>query len=228
MSSSNGGAAANLRQRAPRLAEAAVERARLSVVPRARTRAARVPFVSLVSLLLLGGVIGLLVFNTAMQQSSFTATSLEQRATLLSARQESLGMELESLRDPQVIARRAQQLGMRVPAAPLFLDLSDGSVEGDPVGARVVTPVLLDPRPPARPAELDPPTTVVRPPEGTLNAGNGNGNGTGRQDEQGRDQRGAAERSDRGGRNAFSGQRDDRTDRPGRTKDEKNENTSDR
>ncbi len=164
---------AALRQRAPRLAEAAVERARLTVVPRARTRAARLPFVSLVTLLLLGGVVGLLLFNTSMQQSSFTATSLEQRATLLSAREESLGMQLEDLRDPQVIARKAQQLGMRVPAAPLFLDLADGSVEGDPVGARIVTPVLLDPRPAARPSLLDPPATVVRPAEGVLSDGRG-------------------------------------------------------
>lgn len=164
---------AALRQRAPRLAEAAVERARLTVVPRARTRAARVPFVSLVTLLLLGGVVGLLLFNTSMQQSSFTATSLEQRATLLSARQESLGMQLENLRDPQVVARKAQQLGMRVPAAPLFLDLADGSVEGDPAGARIVTPVLLDPRPAARPSLLDPPATVVPPAEGVLSDGRG-------------------------------------------------------
>ena len=164
---------AALRQRAPRLAEAAVERARLTVVPRARTRAARVPFVSLVTLLLLGGVVGLLLFNTSMQQSSFTATSLEQRATLLSAREESLGMQLENLRDPQVVARKAQQLGMRVPAAPLFLDLADGSVEGDPAGARIVSPVLLDPRPAARPSLLDPPATVVAPAEGVLSDGRG-------------------------------------------------------
>jgi hypothetical protein len=110
-------------------------------------------------------------------------------------------MQLESLRDPQVIARRAQQLGMRVPAAPLFLDLSDGSIEGDPVGARIVTPVLLDPRTPPRPAELDPPTTVVPPPEGVLSDGQGDG----RSD----DQRGAGDRADRDGRNASSGQRDD-------------------
>ena len=159
---------AALRQRAPRLAEAAVERARLTVVPRARTRAARVPFVSLVTLLLLGGVVGLLLFNTSMQQSSFTATSLEQRATLLSAREESLGMQLENLRDPQVVARKAQQLGMRVPAAPLFLDLADGSVEGDPAGARIVSP-----RPAARPSLLDPPATVVAPAEGVLSDGRG-------------------------------------------------------
>lgn len=211
---------ATLRQRAPRLAGAAVERARLTVVPRAETRAARLPFVSLVTVLLLGGVVGLLLFNTSMQQSAFTATSLEQRAAVLSARQESLGMKLEQLRDPQEVARRAQQLGMRVPAAPLFLDLSDGSVAGDPAGAQVLAPVLLEAKAPPLPAELAPATQVVRPPEGTLGGdrGNGDGDGNGRADErageraderagdrgngEGRgDGRGDAARSDRGGRN---------------------------
>ncbi len=52
------------RSRVPRIAEAAVERARLTVVPRA-ARAARpgCPFVALVSLLLVGGVAGLLVLQ---------------------------------------------------------------------------------------------------------------------------------------------------------------------
>ena len=215
---------ATLRQRAPRLAGAAVERARLTVVPRAETRAARLPFVSLVTVLLLGGVVGLLLFNTSMQQSAFTATSLEQRAAVLSARQESLGMKLEQLRDPQEVARRAQQLGMRVPAAPLFLDLSDGSVAGDPAGAQVLAPVLLEAKAPPLPAELAPAPQVVRPPEGTLSGdrGNADGDGNGRADEraderagdraderagdrgngEGRgDGRGDAARSDRGGRN---------------------------
>lgn len=211
---------ATLRQRAPRLAGAAVERARLTVVPRAETRAARLPFVSLVTVLLLGGVVGLLLFNTSMQQSAFTATSLEQRAAVLSARQESIGMKLEQLRDPQEVARRAQQLGMRVPAAPLFLDLSDGSVAGDPAGAQVLAPVLLEAKAPPLPAELAPATQVVRPPEGALSGdrGNGDGNGDGRADERAGDRaderagdrgtgegrgdgRGDAVRSDRGGRN---------------------------
>ena len=195
---------AALRQRAPRLAEAAVERARLTVVPRARTRAARVPFVSLVTLLLLGGVVGLLLFNTSMQQSSFTATSLEQRATLLSAREESLGMQLENLRDPQVVARKAQQLGMRVPAAPLFLDLADGSVEGDPAGARIVSPVLLDPRPAARPSLLDPPATVVAPAEGVLSDG-----------------RGDAAAAERGGRNGAEARAEKRAEKQAKKAEKK-------
>ena len=50
------------------------------------------------SLLMLGGVIGLLLFNTSMQQASFAATALESQATNLAARQQTLEMELERLR----------------------------------------------------------------------------------------------------------------------------------
>ena len=90
--------AAQLRSRLPRIAEVAVQRARLTVVPRPRTRprAPRVPFVTLVSVILLGGVIGLLMFNTSMQQASFRAAALEQQADDLTAQQEALGLELQA------------------------------------------------------------------------------------------------------------------------------------
>ena len=154
----------------PRVAEAAVERARLSVVPRARVQAARVPFVTLVSLLLLGGVVGLLFFNTSMQQSSFTVSRLQDQADALSARQQSLSMELQTLQDPQNIARRAQRLGMVIPAAPLFLDLADGKVLGDTAVGGEHTKVVLHPPVPTLPAELNPrpEVKVVPPPEGVL------------------------------------------------------------
>jgi len=104
--------ALQLRERFPRLAEDAVARARLTVVPRRRVRAARMPFVTLVSLVLLGGVVGLLCFNTQMQQASFAATSLETEANNLSARQQTLHDELQTLNDPQQLAVRARSLGM--------------------------------------------------------------------------------------------------------------------
>ena len=72
-----------LRSRLPKIADAAIARARLTVVPRTRTKTARVPFVVLVSMLLLGGVVGLLLFNTSMQQASFAATALDAQATTL-------------------------------------------------------------------------------------------------------------------------------------------------
>lgn len=148
--------AVQVRSRVPRIAEAAVEQARLRVVPRREVQAARVPFVVLVSLVLLGGVIGLLFFNTSMQQASFAATSLERQATALTAREQTLKMELDRLRDPQSVARRAQQMGMVPAVSPAFLDLRDGSVLGVPAPATRADGVRILPAPPTVPAVLAP------------------------------------------------------------------------
>jgi hypothetical protein len=154
------------RTRVPRIAEAAVERARLTVVPRtARRRAPRVPFVTLVSLLLVGGVAGLLFFNTSMQQASFTATDMEDEVALLHAHEQSLKMQLESLRDPQRVAVQARAMGMVPPSTPAFLRLSDGAVLGKPTPATVDDAIRVTPRPTRKPRDLMPPPVVVEPPE---------------------------------------------------------------
>jgi len=141
------------------LAGAAVERARLTIVPRRRTRAPKVPFVTLVSLLLLAGVVGLLLFNTSMQQASFTTTALQDRATNLAAREQALEMELEDLRNPQRLAREAQRRFDMVPAgAPLFLDLESGEVTGQ--RGEPAERLDLVPDQPTRPGVLDPPPII--------------------------------------------------------------------
>jgi len=175
--------APQLRSRLPRLAEAAVERARLTVVPRRRTKAPRVPFVTLVSLILLGGVVGLLLFNTSMQQASFAATALEEQATNLSARQQTLQMEVERLRDPQRVAEAAKRQGLVIPAAPAFLDLETGEVTGNVAPATPGLDTKINEPPPARPPELDPDPIHVEP---TGNSGGeqvGVGNRNGRDEE---------------------------------------------
>jgi hypothetical protein len=153
--------AVQVRSRVPRIASAAVEKARLSVVPRARTRAPKVPFVTLVSLVLIGGVVGLLLFNTSMQQSSFAATSLEEQATNLAAREQTLQMEIEDLRNPQHVATQAQEMGMVVPAAPTFLGL-DGTVRGEKVPALPENKIDLSPPAPIKPKILAPAPTIVK------------------------------------------------------------------
>jgi hypothetical protein len=144
------------RTRVPRFAEAAVERARLSVVPRPALsgRAARVPFVTLVSLLLIGGVAGLLFFNTSMQQTSFTATALEGKASVLQAQRQSLQMQLDALRDPQRVAARAKRLGMVPPVSPAFVELGSGRVLGDPQPAVADDALRLTPYPTRKPKGL--------------------------------------------------------------------------
>ncbi|HEU4514514.1 MAG TPA: hypothetical protein VFR87_15510 [Nocardioidaceae bacterium] len=139
------------KNRGPRLAEAAVERARLTVVPRRATVAPRVPFVSLVSVLLIGGIAGLLLFNTNMQQASFVASSMEERAAVLAGKEESLRMQLHRLRDPQHVAARAKQLGMVPSSSPAFIRLSDGKVLGRPAVAEPGNGIRIAPLPPAKP-----------------------------------------------------------------------------
>jgi hypothetical protein len=169
--------ALQLRERLPRLAEDTIARARLSVVPRRRVRAARMPFVTLVSLVLLGGVVGLLCFNTQMQQASFAATSLETQADNLSAREQTLHADLQSLRDPQELARRAQAAGMVVAQTSCTVRLAAGTTDGGCTAATGEGTPPLQPRPPKKPKVLDPDPVVVTvaPVAGTVAAGAGAG-----------------------------------------------------
>lgn len=152
------------RTRLPRIAETAVERARLTVVPRGRTRAPRVPFMILVAVVLLGGVVGLLLFNTSMQQASFRATALEARAETLHAQEQALRAELDELRDPQRVATRAQELGMVPMVNPAFIDLATGGVLGDAVPASREDDIRFEALPPRKPRSSLP-AVVVTPVE---------------------------------------------------------------
>ncbi len=155
------------RTRVTRLAQEAVDKARLTVVPRVRTRAPRVPFVTLVSLVLVGGIVGLLLFNTSMQQASFTAAALETQADTLAAREQTLRMELDELRDPQRVATQAQAMGMVIPSAPVFLDLKTGETSGVRTPTTPENAIQLLPPAPPKPAVLAPPPTVVEVPADT-------------------------------------------------------------
>lgn len=149
--------ATQLRTRiAPLIGSPAVEKARLRVVPRRAPQRTRVPFVFLVTLVLLGGVVGLLLFNTSMQQAAFATTALEDQAATLSARQQTLEMEIDTLRDPQRLAQQAQQMGMVVSGTPAYLDLESRQVLGEPSPATAEQGLRLLPRAEPKPAVLDP------------------------------------------------------------------------
>jgi type II secretory pathway pseudopilin PulG len=107
--------------------------------------------VILVAVVLLGGVVLLLMFNTSMQQASFKATRLEEQATLLNAKKQQLRMELDTLRDPQRVSEAAARLGMVPITTPAFLRLSDGSVLGVAQPASGDTRIRLKALPPAMP-----------------------------------------------------------------------------
>jgi hypothetical protein len=188
----------------PRFAEAAVERARLTVVPRRVQKAPRVPFVSLVSLLLVGGIAGLLLFNTSMQQASFVATSMEQQAAVLAGKEESLRMQLHRLRDPQRVAARAKQLGMVPATDPAFIRLSDGKVLGKATPAAPTNTMRIEPLPPAKPESLRPRMVILEAQQAPEARRSGAEN---RRDTARRSGRASRERSDRARTNDRSEER---------------------
>ncbi len=153
--------AVQLRARVPRITPLRGEPGtRLRVVPRRRRQASRVPFVVLMTLLMLGGVVGLLLFNTSMQQAAFATTALEEQARTLNARQQTLEMELDVLRNPQRVAEAAQRMGMVPSHRPAYLELPSGTVLGEPAPAVAADGLRLLPRPPAKPAVLSPEPVV--------------------------------------------------------------------
>ena len=119
---------------------------RLTAVPApmpAGALAPRLPFVVLVSMLLIGGVVGLLVFNTSMQQSAFQEQKLQEQATTLAAREQALDGELKKMEDPHKIAAKAKGLGMVVPQNAAMLRVPEAKVEGEAAAAdRSATPPL--------------------------------------------------------------------------------------
>jgi cell division protein FtsL len=148
------------RVRVARIAEEAVERARLRVVPATRGRAPKVPFVMLVSALLLAGVVGLLLFNTTMQQNSFAAADLQARADELRSQEQALQAEIDELNDPQRIGQAANRLGMVMPVCPRFLHTATNKVTA--ACDEPPTKLLIDPPAAQRPKSLVPHRTVVK------------------------------------------------------------------
>jgi len=117
----------------------------LRVVPRRANQAAKAPFVVLVVALLGGGLVGLLLLNTALAQGSFTVDDLKQRNTALADHQQEVQRQVARLSSPQVLSRRARQLGMVSGGTPAFVDPRDGAVRGQPTPA-AAAPTHATPR----------------------------------------------------------------------------------
>jgi len=104
----------------------------------------------LLVLVLGGGMVGLLVLNTAMQRSAFELEGLRARSAVLDVRSQVLDLQVQRLRAPDRLARRATELGLVTGAATGFVDLSDDTVLGAPRPAVAGTGPDLVPTRPAR------------------------------------------------------------------------------
>ncbi|MFE3037440.1 septum formation initiator family protein [Streptomyces canus] len=168
-------------RRKPELRGRAARLARLLPGTASPGQAARTPFVLLVVLLLGGGLIGLLVLNSALSEGSFKLTDIQKDTKSLTDEQQALQRDIDAYSAPDALLRRARELGMVPGGDPAFLD-PDGTVKGVPSPASdaeplsyrmplVLAPEAFDSAAVPTPATSPTPTeTVVQAPEDVVQA----------------------------------------------------------
>ncbi len=99
--------------------------------------------------LLAGGLLAVLILNTALAQGSFELGRLQATSSQLADQEEALTHSIDTQRAPSRLAQRAEQLGMVPAESPAFLRLSDGKVLGVATAAKAgdnFTVVVSPPR----------------------------------------------------------------------------------
>lgn len=135
-----------------------------------RTPASRTPFVLLMVLLLGGGLLGLLLLNTALNQGSFDKSRLKKQNTELSDEEQALRQQLDAVSAPGELARKAEDLGMVPGTNPAFIDPVTGQVHGSAKPASpkpAPTPTASPPVPVAAGTPAPAPTTTTPTPPAT-------------------------------------------------------------
>ncbi|MFE9630401.1 hypothetical protein [Streptomyces sp. NPDC006463] len=92
-------------------------------------QAARMPFVLLVVALLAGGLISLLLLNSALNEGSFQLSKLKKETTALTDEEQALQRDVDGYSAPEALQRRAQELGLVPGGSPVFIG-PDGKVAG--------------------------------------------------------------------------------------------------
>jgi hypothetical protein len=101
--------------------------ARLTVAPPAPVTAPRAPFVALVLVLVITGVVGILVLNTKIAENAFTLDTLHNQQIKLDRDEERLKSDIANQESPVTLAARATQLGLGKSTTSTFLLLPDGT-----------------------------------------------------------------------------------------------------
>jgi hypothetical protein len=126
---------------APRGARA--PRPTLRVVRAPAAERGRTAFVVACLLLLVGGLLALLMINTALAQGSFTIHDLQARSDELGDREQALRQDIDVQAAPARLAARAKALGMVPSQSPAFLRLSDGKLLGVAAAAERPDPLTV-------------------------------------------------------------------------------------
>jgi hypothetical protein len=107
-------------------------RPRLRAAPPVPVTAPRAPFVALVLVVVVAGVLGILVLNTKINENAFRLSYLQSKQANLDRQEQQLNHQLASQEAPNNLAAEAAKLGLVPAGTPAFLRLPDGRVLGVP------------------------------------------------------------------------------------------------
>lgn len=106
--------------------------ARLRVAPPPPVSVPRAPFVALILVLVVGGVLGILVVNTKINENSFRIGELQQEQAALDLQEQELKQRIAAAEAPGSLVAEARKLGLVDSGPPAFIRLPDGQVIGVP------------------------------------------------------------------------------------------------
>ncbi|MFT3887273.1 MAG: hypothetical protein QM713_03815 [Arachnia sp.] len=133
---------------------------RLRLVQAPTATVSTLGFVGIVVLLIAAGLAGVMFVTTSVAAQSRELSSLRKEATTLGYESAALTSELQRVTSANALALRASELGMVPNPYPVFINLGDGTMTGEP------TPVKGDELPFLRGKKLAPtPITIVTEPD---------------------------------------------------------------
>ena len=107
-------------------------RPRLRVAPPAPVTVPRAPFVALVLVVVVAGVLGILVLNTKINENAFTLNHLQDQQNHLDQQEQQLDQHLADLESPNSLRAAALRLGLIDSGTPAYLPLPNGQTVGVP------------------------------------------------------------------------------------------------
>ncbi|MFV2110906.1 septum formation initiator family protein [Micromonospora sp. LOL_025] len=105
---------------------------RLRVAPPPPVKVPRAPFAALVVVLVVGGVLGILLVNTKINENAFRLEKLQEQQAKLDVEQQQLTKEIADAEAPGNLEARARKLGLVEAGEPAYIRLPDGKVIGVP------------------------------------------------------------------------------------------------
>jgi hypothetical protein len=116
-----------------RLADRPTERLPwLKVAPPMPVSVPRAPFILLLLFVVVGGVLGILLVNTKINENAFQLKDLQRQQAALDRQEQDLHKRIADYESPNNLAAAARRLGLVPAGSPAFIRLPDGRVIGVP------------------------------------------------------------------------------------------------